>query len=665
MTTTKASYDALCNEIWKHNRLYYVEHAPVISDHDFDRLLHRLIEMEKEHPEWITPSSPTQRVCESLTSSFKTVPHRIPMLSLANTYSSEEVGDFIKRVQKLTEKQNVTFSVELKMDGIAISASFQKGAFVRGVTRGDGKEGDDITTNMRTIKSLPLHLEGPHIPVFLEVRGEVFMPKKAFQTMNREKEAAGDDLWANPRNAAAGSLKLLDPKEVANRPLDIVFYGVAEESSESLKSQYASHGFLRRLGFPTPSLIAKCHTLEEIMEFAEKVHQQRPHLPFDIDGIVVKVDDLSLQKELGATGKSPRWAVAYKFAAEQAVTRILDITVQVGRTGILTPVAELEPVFVAGSTIARATLHNEEEVQRKDVRMGDTVYIEKGGDVIPKVVKVDLSHRHSHSIPWTMPTQCPSCGTKVVRVEGEVAVRCPNSKGCPEQIERKICHFVGKDAMDIENMGVKVVEQLIQRGFVKRSSDIYALDASHLSQLQGFKEKSVENVLSSIEKSRDVTLARFIMALAIKHVGTGTAELLAMKAGNIETLGRMSRDDLMQIEGVGEKVADAIVEYFASEENRQEIERLLQLGVKPKNVQVRTFVGHSFDGKVFVLTGTLKKYTRTDAALLIKERGGKVTNSVTKKTDFLLCGEEPGSKLEAAQKLGVQVIDEEQFIQYL
>lgn len=659
--TTKQTYDQLCQLIWHHNRLYYIEHAPEISDEEYDLLFKRLEQLEREHPEWVSPASPTQRVGESLTKGFKTLAHRTPMLSLANTYSKEEIEDFIRRVEKLVGHKSVAFSAELKMDGIAISAIFEKGMFVQGVTRGDGQRGDDITANMRTINNLPLQLYGKHVPDFMEIRGEVFMPRAVFQKLNEQRLQDGEPLWANPRNAAAGSLKLLDPQEVAERYLSVVFYGVVEESTKSLTKQSQTIPFLHALGLPTLDYSALCISLEDIWQFAEKIRSLRSSLPYDIDGIVIKLDDLKEQKRLGTTGKNPRWAIAYKFAAEQAITRIQGITVQVGRTGVLTPVAELHPVFLAGSTIARATLHNEEEIQRKDIRIGDLVTIEKGGDVIPKVVSVDVSQRPPHTHRWHMPTTCPSCGSTVVRVAGEVAVRCPNEEGCPEQQIRRLMYFAGKDAMDINHMGERVTVHLVDKRFVKVPSDIYTLTEQQLSQLPSFKAKSIQNLLTSIENSKEVSLARFIMALGIKYVGTGTAEILAAKAGSIEKLSEMTVEELKQIEGVGDKVAQAVVHYFVQPAHRAEVRRLLELGVKPQVRQVLQFTGHPFQSKTFVLTGTLEHYTRSAAASLIKERGGKVTDSVSKKTDYLIAGADPGSKLEKGRQLGITILSEEEF----
>lgn len=662
---THQDYERLCQEIWEHNKRYYIDSKPTISDEEFDALLRRLNEMEKAHPEWVTPSSPSQRVNETPTSSFQTVAHSIPMMSLANTYNEEELREFVNRMHKLVGHQNIIFSCELKMDGIAISVRYEKGLYVRGVTRGDGKKGDDVTANIKTIAALPLQLYGENIPDVLEIRGEVFMPHKVFAALNEQKEKSGEQLWANPRNAASGSLKLLDPQETAKRHLSIVFYGIAESSSHQIKSQFESHTFLHSLGLPILPLLAKCSSIEEIMAFAEKVRAQRPFLPFDIDGIVIKLDDLREQQHIGTTGKNPRWAVAYKFAAEQAVTRIRDITVQVGRTGVLTPVAELEPVLVAGSTVSRATLHNEEEIQRKDFRIGDTVTIEKGGDVIPKVVSVHLNLRPPHTVSWIMPTICPSCETPVVRQPGEVAIRCPNIH-CNDQKLGRLIHFVSKNAMNIDHLGEKVLEQLVNRSLVTNPSDIYKLTASDLSNLEGFKEKSIQNLLSSIEKSKEVPLSRFIMALGIKHVGTGTAELLALHARHIDALSKISIDELMAIEGIGPKVASAIVEYFHDGHHLDEIKRLLECGVTPQQAAVKQGnLNHLFNDKIFVLTGSLQNYTRMEAANLIKERGGKISESVSKKTNYVLIGESPGSKLDKARALNIPILEEKEFAELL
>jgi len=655
--TTKKEYLDFVQEVKKHDKLYYQECKPEITDYEYDQMVKELQRYEKENPQEIDKRSPTSLVGEKTTKGFKQAQHTVPMLSLANTYSEEEVQDYVNRIYKLLNKKDVLFCCELKMDGTAVSIRYEKGKLVRAVTRGTGTKGDIVTPNIRTIKSLPDQLK-TKAPDVLEIRGEVFMSRKTFQDINKRREEEGLDLWANPRNAAAGSLKLLNHHEVEKRNLDIVLYSIAEGDG-NLISQFEVHRFLKKLGLPVSDEkhYSKCHTTKEIFAFADKILKLREKLSFEIDGIVIKVDDISTHKKLGRTGKSPRYAVAYKFAPEQATTEIEDITVQVGRTGVLTPVAELKPVQLAGSKISRATLHNEDEVKRLGIHIGDTVLIEKGGDVIPKVVKVEK--RKKDTKPWQMPKKCPICKTDVVRVEKEVAVRCPNPK-CTGQKLRSLIFFASKHALDIENLGEKVVQQLVDKGFIARPSDIYILDKETLSQLEGFKEKSINNLLESIEKSRDCTLAQFIMGLEIKYVGKETAELLAEIAGDIKSLEKMKRDELIEIEGVGEKVADSIVEYFQDEQNLEEIDLLLKHGVTPKAAK-KKIAGHEFSGKVFVLTGSLEKFTRDEAAKLIKERGGKTSSSVSQKTDFVLVGESPGSKYKKAQKLNIKTISEEEF----
>ena len=659
----KHAYLDLIEEVRKHDRLYFVECKPVISDYQYDQLVKQLEAIEREHPDWVLPSSPTQRVGKTAAKGFKQIAHVAPMLSLANTYSKEELADFIERVYKLLHKRDVQFCAELKMDGVAVSVRYEKGLLVRALTRGDGKKGDEITANMKTIRAVPLELPGDHIPELLEIRGEVFMTHEVFARLNKEKEELGEESWANPRNAAAGSLKLLDPQEVVERKLSAIFYGIVENSAKEVHGQFESHDYMKKLGLPVfdKEYRKLCSDPDAIMAFADKIEKKRRHLAFDIDGIVVKVDDLRLHPKLGSTGKSPRSAVAYKFAPERALTKILSITVQVGRTGVLTPVAELEPVFLAGSTISRATLHNQEEIERKDIREGDFVHIEKGGDVIPKVVEVDLKKRARDSHPWKMPKKCPSCGTAVVHSEEEVAVRCPNTKGCEEQKIQRLAFFVGKDAMDIDHLGEKVIEQLVKKELISSFSDLYQLTYKDLEKLEGFKEKSIHNLLTSIDRSREVPLSRFILALGIKYVGEETAEILADEVQDIHQLEKMSEEELKEVEGIGEKTAQAIVEYFADAHHVKEIRNLLDAGVRLKSTRSVKYTGHLFSGKKFVLTGTLEKYTRDEAAQLIKERGGKVSGSVSQKTDYLLLGEDPGSKLDKAKKLGVKILDEKAF----
>ena len=657
---TKEEYNRLVEEVKKHDSLYYVDAKPVITDFEYDRLIKSIEGVEREHPEWIHSDSPTQKVSSDLQTGFKQVEHSRPMLSLMNTYSEEELSEFIKRVEKNLEGVDFAFTTELKVDGIAVSVRYEKGQFVRAVTRGDGKKGDDVTENVRTIRNLPHILKGSHIPEELEVRGEIFLPVAVFHKLNQEKEDAGEDVYANPRNAAAGSLKLLDPNQTKERELSILIYDVVDGD---LEKQSQIPDYLKSLGLPVFSTKqrALCKNVAEIMDFARKIEEERPKFPFEIDGIVIKLDDLEKREEVGFTGKSPRWAVAYKFAPEQAITRIEAITIQVGRTGVLTPVAELTPVKLAGSTIARATLHNQDEIDRKDIRIGDTVIIEKGGDVIPKVVSVDETKRLASSIKWEMPKECPSCQGKVSHVEGEVAVRCLNP-ACPAQNLKRIIFFAAKNAMDIDHLGEKVIEKLVAAGYVKKLSDIYRLTESQLIELEGFKEKSVQNVLQSIEKSKQTTLARFIFALGIKHIGQIAAETLADTVSDIQGFLDLTEEKLLAINGIGTVVAQSLVEFLSNSANLQEIEELLQLGVSP---QGRKKIDHPFNGKTFVLTGTLKTYGRSQAAELIKERGGKVSSSVGPSTHFLVAGEEAGSKLDKAKKLGIQILDETTFVSLL
>jgi len=655
-----SQYLEMVHEVIEHDRHYYHECKPMISDYEYDHLMKSLEAYEKEHPDKIHPNSPTLRVSEFVTKGFKQANHILPMLSLSNTYSESEIEDFIQRVQKLLPQKQLEFCVELKMDGTAISVRYEKGHLVQALTRGNGKRGDDITQNIKTIKTIPLKLTGKDLPDILEVRGEVFMPLKAFRYLNDERKEEGLDLFANPRNAAAGSLKLLNSKEVSKRRLNCVFYGIAH-GEDFVDTQYEVHKFLKDFGLPVSKEkhFAKCDSLKKIIDFSHRIEEERKDLSFEIDGIVIKLNDLEDQKKLGATGKSPRFAVAYKFAPEQAETVIEDITVQVGRTGVITPVAELKPVKVAGSTISRATLHNQDEVERKDIRIGDTAIIEKGGDVIPKVVSVDLKKRKKDSKPWRMPKNCPVCGTELIRRENEVAFRCPNKK-CSQRHLRNLIFFASKQAMDIDHLGERVVEMLFEKGFVSSPSDFFKLKEEDLAQLEGFKEKSIQNLLESLENSKKCSFPKFIMSLEIPYIGKESAELLADEAKDLKTLMNMQQEDFEKIEGIGEKMAKSLVDFFENEKNQKEIEELLTAGIEIEKIAKKN-VSKEFDGKVFVLTGALQDYTREEASSLIKERGGKTSSSVSKKTDFLLVGDDPGSKYDKAQKLGVRIISEKEF----
>lgn len=666
----REDYLKLVQEIQKHNQHYYIEYSPLISDYEYDLLYKKLEKMEKAHPEWVIPTSPTQRIGDPLTSGFQQVSHVSPMLSLANTYTRSEIEDFIKRVEKLLNKRSTSFCTELKVDGVAVSVRYERGIYVRALTRGDGKKGDNITLNMKTISSLPLELFASKkqisIPKVLEVRGEVFMPREVFEKQNQQRHLLGEDLWANPRNAAAGSLKLLDPQETAKRQLSVLFYGIAEISEPLIKTQYEVPSYLKTLGLPAfqSHQVRECSSLEEILEFAKIIEKTRSSFVFEIDGIVIKINSLEDMLKLGRTGKNPRGAVAYKFAPEQVKTRIKTITVQVGRSGVLTPVAELDPVFLAGSTISRATLHNEEDIIRKDIREGDWVFIEKAGDVIPQISQVVLADRAAGSKPWTMPIKCPSCGTKVIKTEGEVAIRCPNSKGCEEQKIRRIAYFVGKQALDVEHMGEKVIEQLVKKKIISDRVDIFNLKESDLFKIEGFQKKSVDNLLKSIDKARHISLPRLIVGLGIRYIGLETATVLAKNFDSIEKMFHVTIDQLLKIEGIGLKMAEAIVSYFQKGESLKEIAKLKEYGVCPEAIVISKSQ-HPFNGKTFVLTGTLQKFTRTEATNHIHKCGGVVTNSVSHKTDYLILGESPGSKLQKAQELGITCLSEQEFIALL
>lgn len=656
---SKQEYLELLKEVEKHNHLYFDQASPQISDYDYDLLVKKVESIEAEHPEWVLDKTPTRGITEKPTRGFKQVIHSIPMLSLANTYSKEEMFDFIKRVRKQLEQEEVEFCAEIKLDGVAVALHYDKGNLTRALSRGDGKKGDDITANIKTIRCIPQKIE--NAPDRLEVRGEVFMEVEEFAQINEERQSAGLEVWANPRNAVSGSLKLLDPKETLKRPLRAAFYH-AFFSKNNLESQIETHALLRRLKLPAirKEHVALCRSVDEIFDFANRIERSRSSLPFEIDGIVVKVNALSAQSGMGATGKTPRWAVAYKFAPEQAQTVVKGIRVQVGRTGVLTPVAELDPVFLAGSTLSRATLHNAQEVTRKGIQVGDRVIVEKGGDVIPKIVEVIKSKRAKTSKKWSMPTHCPICGFKVVKEEGEVAVRCPNRKSCEGQLLRRIAFFASKQAMDIENLGPKVIEKLIESGLVATISDLYKMEKSSLFEIEGFKEKSINNLLSSLERSKQASLGRFIFSLSIPFVGQNTAELLAHFATNVETLKKATVEELCTVDGIGLKVAQSVVDFLSDEKHLKEMDALIALGIKP-TYEGKEKGGHPFSGKRFVLTGSLEGLTRLEAADLIKKRGGTVSQSVSKKTDFVLAGKSAGSKYTKAKQLGIDLLDEETF----
>lgn len=652
----------LRDEIRRHEYLYYVLAQPEISDREFDEKMRQLEEFEEKHPEFHSPDSPTQRVGGQPLDEFQTVPHRTPMLSIGNTYSEGELRDFHGRVLKGLGGQSPSYVVQPKVDGVAISLLYREGVFERAVTRGDGKQGDDVTQNVRTIRSLPLKMQGEDIPAFLDVRGEIYMPSQAFLKMNQEREENGEPPFANPRNATAGTLKLLDSKLVARRPLDLFVHTIGEWEGKEYPTDFELMEQLRRWGF---RLVPGCtleQSIDDVVERAREWDRKRHELEFEVDGLVVKVNDFVQRERLGFTSKSPRWVIAYKFAAEEAETTLLNIELGVGRTGAVTPRAILEPVPLAGTVIRHATLHNFEEIKRKDIRIGDRVVIQKGGEIIPKVVRVLTEKRDGSQTEFQPAPVCPSCGSEIIREGDEVAYRCINLS-CPDQLKRRIAHFVQRNAMDIEGVGEMLIEALVNKNLVARLSDLYHLKKEDLAALERMGEKSAQNVLDGLEKSKSRPVDRLLFAIGIRHVGSHLASVLLEGRRSIWELKDLSRDELSLINDVGPTVAETVYDFFHQDRNLEELRRLQEAGLpfEQEIVQRSEISGSPFAGKTFVLTGTLSKYTREDASELIRQRGGKVTGSVSKSTDYVLAGEKAGSKLAKAENLGVSILSEEDF----
>ncbi len=656
----KKRIEKLKEEIRFHEYKYYVENNPVISDFEFDKLLKELENLEKEFPELITPDSPTQRVGGQPVEGFETVKHKIPMLSLQNAYSFEELFDFDNRIKKSINKPFIDYVTELKIDGLSISLIYENGVLIQGVTRGDGERGDVVTHNVKTIRSIPLKIKEKRRT---EVRGEVFLSKDAFERINRERELKGEPLFANPRNAAAGTMRLLDPREVAKRGLDIFVYYIYIEDKEPKSTHFENLKLLKELGFKVNPASKLNKGIEEVIKFCKEWEDKKRNLDYDVDGIVVKVNEISIQKELGSTSKFPRWAIAYKFPPEQAVTKIKDIIVQVGRTGAITPVAILEPVEIAGSTVSRATLHNEDEIKRKDIKIGDWVWIIKSGDVIPKITGVIKEKRTGNEKDFRMPEYCPSCGAKLYKPEDEAIWRCPNVS-CPAKLKGSILHFVSRDAMNIEGMGEALVQQLLNKKMLNDIADIYYLDPLKVEKLERMGKKSTENLMREIEKSKSNELYRLIYGLGIRLVGEYTAKLLARKFKSLDNLMKASKEELIEINEIGDKVADSIIIFFKEERNLNVIEKLRKAGVNFKDrEEVKS--GNKLNGFQFVFTGELNNFTRSEAKKIVESLGGKVTSSVSSKTDFVVVGENPGSKFEKAKKLGIKIINENEFLKLI
>jgi len=652
----KSRLAELREEVKKHDRLYYQDAAPVISDREYDRLYRELVDLEKQHPDLVTADSPTQRVGGKPLTAFRQVSHLAPMLSLDNTYSQEEIADFYRRISRLLPNEKIPVVIEPKVDGVAVSLLYREGKLQHAATRGDGVLGDDITQNIRTIRAVPDRLRGSAPPKLLEVRGEVYMDKRGFEKLNQERKQSGLPLFANPRNAAAGSLKQLDPQIVAQRPLGIVLYGTGAAEGLDVKLHSQVFPLLRKLGLTSTEKWWVADSVEKILKAIHELDSIRKDFPYQTDGAVVKVDSFAQRQKLGFTAKSPRWAIAYKYEAERVETRLIDITVQVGRTGTLTPVAHLEPVFVSGSTVSRATLHNEDEIKRKDIRIGDTVVIEKAGEVIPAVVEVKTAGRTGKEKRFRMPETCPVCGGKVVRDEGQVALRCINSQ-CPAQLKRRIEHFASRGAMDIEGLGEVMVEQLVSNNLVHDVSDIYELTSEKLAILERTGEKSITNLLNAIETSKTRPLWRLIFALGILHVGASASRALATHFRSIENLMSATVEELQRIPDVGEIVGKSIHDFFQEPRNRKIIQRLEKLGVRPQIEPKKEKTDSAIAGSTWVITGTLTK-PREEIAELIIAYGGKVAGSVSKKTSYVLAGEQPGSKLEKAKQLGIRIVTE-------
>jgi DNA ligase (NAD+) len=662
----KSEIEKLRKELNYHSYRYYVLDDPEISDAEYDRMFRKLQALEAKFPELVTPDSPTQRVGAAPLEEFETVIHTIPMVSLDNAFDDGEMRDFDQRLRKLLSLDEIEYTVEPKLDGTAVELVYENGIFTVGSTRGDGFTGENITQNLKTIKSIPLRLmsDGVPTPERLEVRGEVFYPVAAFKKLNEQRIKAGEPAFINPRNSASGSLRQLDPKLTAERPLDMFVHGLGQVIGHEFKTQWEALQTFKKWGFKVNPLSKLCRGIDAALEEYRKIGEMREKLPYEIDGAVVKVNSFELQRRAGMRTRSPRWAIAYKYEAQQETTQILDIQAQVGRTGTITPVAIMQPIMVGGVTVSRATLHNEDEIERLGVMVGDWVVIQRAGDVIPEVVKVIESKRTGKEKKFKFPKKCPVCGGEVVRLEGEVAHRCQNVN-CPAQLKEGIRHFASKLAMNIDGLGEKLIDQLVDKGLVKSFADLYFLKKEQLAELERMAEKSAQNIIDAIDKSREVALDRFIYALGMRHVGEHMARVLAKEFGSLAALIKADEERLMQIHEVGPQVAQSVTRFFREKKNLAAIERLKKGGVKIREIAKPKAAGQKFAGKTFVFTGALEKFTRDEAERLAEERGGRAASSVSKKTDYVVAGPGAGSKLEKARELGVNVISEEEFLEMM
>lgn len=663
MTAEQAALEIrkLTETINRHSELYYQENRTEISDYEFDQLLEKLAALEREFPELKSPDSPTQRVGGTITKEFATVYHRYPMLSLGNTYSKEELQEFDGRVKRALGDEPYEYFCELKFDGVSISLSYREGRLTQGVTRGDGVRGDDVTVNIKTIRNIPLTVKGDVPPMF-EVRGEVFLPKNVFAALNKEREDIGEERYANARNTASGTLKMQDSAEVARRKLDCYVYSLLGDDLD-IDTHEEGIQLLEKFGFNVSRTYKKCNTLEDVLEYINSWENRRHELPLETDGVVVKINSLSQQERLGFTAKNPRWAIAYKYKPESLSTKLRNINYQVGRTGAVTPVAELEPVFLAGTTVKRASLHNANEIARLDLRIGDYVFVEKGGEIIPKVTRVDLSRRPLGTVPVTYIDKCPECGTPLVREAGEAAHYCPNVNGCPPQIRGRIEHFIQRRAMDIDSLGERTIRQLYDMGMVKSPADLYDLSREDILKLEGFKELSTTNLLRGIEQSKAAPFEKVLFAIGIRYVGQTVAAKLAAHFKSIENLQSASMEELLAAPEVGEKIAQSVFAYFRDAENIREIERLRKAGLSfAIDEKTPRQVSNKLENKSFVVSGVFRNYERDQLKELIVSNGGRVLSAVSGKLDYLLAGENMGpAKLEKAKKNGITIITEEEF----
>ena len=653
----KEKMNKIIEKLNKYAHEYYVLDEPSVPDAEYDRLFHELLQLETDYPDLVDKHSPTKRVGAEPLDNFEKVEHEVPMLSLGNSFDAVELRDFHRRVSTGLGKEQVTYVCELKIDGLAISLMYEDGKFVRGATRGDGTVGENITSNLRTIRSVPLSIDEKRT---IEVRGEAFMPKRSFMALNETREKEGEALFANPRNAAAGSLRQLDPKIAASRNLDLFLFGYGAWEVTEITKHSERLTYLQSEGFKINKEFKVCHSIEEVIEYVEYWTEHRNELPYEIDGIVIKVDDLEDQERLGYTARTPRWATAYKFPATEAVTKMIDVELSVGRTGVVTPTAVLEPVFIDGSTVSRATLHNKDQIDALDIRIGDTVILKKAGDIIPKVVRVIVEERTGDEVPYEMPETCPACDSDLVHLDEEVALRCMNPS-CPAQLREGLIHFASRDAMNIDGLGEKVIEQLFNEQLVTSIDDLYRLTKEDLLPLERMGEKSATNLIDAIEVSKENGLDKLLFGLGIRHIGAKAARILAETFHTMDRIQQATYEALVEVDEIGEKMADAIVQYFSQEEVQHLISTLKELGLNMAfaHVAEATLDEAVFMNKTVVLTGKLERFTRRDAKDFIEANGGKVTSSVSKNTDLVIAGEAAGSKYDKAVELGIEVWDED------